>query len=352
MKVGVFHTAFIGDLACAGKLIEALFESGHTIWLISNKGGHMLYQNDPRLHRTIAVRKRKGLGKLLSVFQISRSIRELELDALVVPHRSFTSGLIAWLSRVPIRVGFQVAAQKCFLSECVRFESSQHESQRIFELGKNLLPLSVYQKWKGESVNILSHGWAPSFHLNHPYFVVSPGSVWATKRYPIEKLAICVEHFLKKWPDLHCVVSGGPGEETVVESLCSQEVLISEHMKNRVHDTLGLVPLWDLAPLLANAKFSIANDSGPLHVACAVSTPTVGVYGPTSYRSGLGPIGPKARAVSIETQNGAPLSCQPCSLHGHARCPKGHFRCMKELKPETVIEALEALINPESLRRL
>lgn len=69
-----------------------------------------------------------------------------------------------------------------------------------------------------------------------------------------------------------------------------------------------------------------------------MKTPVVEVYGPTVPAFGFFPYG-RGNWVELE------LPCRPCGIHGGKRCPEGHFRCMKELKPEAVIEKVRELLS-------
>jgi heptosyltransferase-2 len=80
----------------------------------------------------------------------------------------------------------------------------------------------------------------------------------------------------------------------------------------------------------------VTNDSAPLHLAQAVETPTVAIFGSTVPAFGFGPRGPRDRVVEI-----AGLACRPCSAHGPPTCPLGHHRCMREIAVDRVLAAIE-----------
>jgi heptosyltransferase-2 len=104
-------------------------------------------------------------------------------------------------------------------------------------------------------------------------------------------------------------------------------------------DLTGL-PVEGLAAGLAAVDLLVACDSGPVHVASAVRTPVLAVFGPTSpERWGPPPPGRVARL---------PLECAPCSNHGGARCPEGHHRCMEDLKAPAVLAEAREMLGLES----
>jgi heptosyltransferase-2 len=83
----------------------------------------------------------------------------------------------------------------------------------------------------------------------------------------------------------------------------------------------------------------VANDTGLLHLAAAAGRPVVALFGSTHPALGFAPAG-EGHAVLC-----AGLDCQPCTLHGLDACPRGHHRCMRELAPAAVLEALEARLG-------
>jgi heptosyltransferase-2 len=78
----------------------------------------------------------------------------------------------------------------------------------------------------------------------------------------------------------------------------------------------------------------VSNDSGVLHVATAVNTPLVALFGPTVEDFGFSPY--RTRAAVLQRQ----MSCRPCSLHGGSLCPLNHHRCLHDIAPSDVEEAL------------
>ena len=101
----------------------------------------------------------------------------------------------------------------------------------------------------------------------------------------------------------------------------------------------GETSVPQLAALLAQAEILVSNDSGPAHVASAVGTPVVSIFGPTVPAFGYTPFG--VDRVVIERRE---LDCRPCDRHGPRRCPLGHFRCMREIDSREVVRGIERLL--------
>ena len=91
--------------------------------------------------------------------------------------------------------------------------------------------------------------------------------------------------------------------------------------------------------MIRRAALLVTNDSLPQHLASAMATPPVTIFGPTVPGFGFGPLAPHSVAVGHET-----LPCRPCHPHGPAVCPLGHHLCMRDLgEPAVLARALRAL---------
>ena len=76
-----------------------------------------------------------------------------------------------------------------------------------------------------------------------------------------------------------------------------------------------------------------------MHMATAVGTPVVAIFGPTVQGFGFSPLG---KSIVVEKE----LRCRPCSLHGSDSCPKGHFECMKKINADEVFERVKEMVKP------
>jgi heptosyltransferase-2 len=104
---------------------------------------------------------------------------------------------------------------------------------------------------------------------------------------------------------------------------------------------VGILSLLASAELIGRAQAIVTNDSAPQHLASAMGTPTLTIFGPTVPEFGFGPL---AERHAVAGHDG--LSCRPCHRHGPERCPLGHWRCMRELGPEYVSSLLDEVLNP------
>jgi heptosyltransferase-2 len=162
---------------------------------------------------------------------------------------------------------------------------------------------------------------------DRPLVALAPGATWATKRWAPERFAAVGEALHADGYGL--VLCAGPGDAEAVAAF---------RAACRVPLAADLTPLRvpALAAALARVRLLVACDSGPVHLASAVGTPALALFGPTStIRWGPAPPG---RALSLG------LECQPCSNHGGERCPLSHHRCLADLDASTVLKAARELL--------
>lgn len=154
--------------------------------------------------------------------------------------------------------------------------------------------------------------------------VLCPGARHATKRWPSEKWVDLTRALLER--DFQIVFLGGAEDKALIKSI------EKEIWENRTYSFIEL-PLLDVAALTKSCRCFVSNDSGLMHMATAVRTPVVAIFGPTVEEFGFFPF----RAVSKVIQKD--LSCRPCSAMGTEKCPKVHFQCMLDISVTEVLEA-------------
>ncbi len=161
-----------------------------------------------------------------------------------------------------------------------------------------------------------------------PVVAIAPGARWATKRWPAERFAAVADALHAEGARI--VLCGGPGDRDAFDAFRAAT-------RVRVAADLSFLPLDALAAAIARVDLLIACDSGPVHLATAVGTPVLALFGPTSTRRWGPP--PPGRALSLE------LPCAPCSNHGGDYCPEGHHRCLGDLTPQLVLAAARQLLR-------
>lgn len=165
---------------------------------------------------------------------------------------------------------------------------------------------------------------------NEKYIGFCPGSRHFTKMWPKEYF-IELGQLLNK-EKYKVVLFGGKSDQEVCNEIsCKLPNSINLCNNNKILQT---------AADMKNCMTIVCNDSGLMHTACAVKTPVLAIFGSTVREFGFMPY--KNKNSILENKL---LSCRPCSHIGRNRCPKGHFKCMLEIKPKQTFDELLSLIN-------
>ena len=127
--------------------------------------------------------------------------------------------------------------------------------------------------------------------------------------------------------DVRIVLIGTEQEKNLTAELAS----VSE---TEILNLGGRTTLIESAVIIKHSDLFISGDCGPMHIAAAFEVPQIAIFGATHPKLGFAPLNPNANVLSLN------LDCSPCSLHGNNSCPKGHFKCMKDLSPEMVIQKI------------
>jgi heptosyltransferase-2 len=155
-----------------------------------------------------------------------------------------------------------------------------------------------------------------------PFVALAPGAAHGTKRWPLTHWRALARGLREHGHPL--VLVGDTGDR-----VAAAEILAA--LGPGAASAAGRLDLQASGALLRRARVVVTNDSGPMHLATAVGTPVVALFGPTVEQFGFFPY--RARASVVEL----PLPCRPCSSKGGPRCPLGHHRCMAEILPEMVL---------------
>jgi heptosyltransferase-2 len=272
-------------------------------------------------------RRRLGLA------QQSRLTRRLKREgygtALVMP-RTWKSALAPYLAGIPERIGFIGEARFILLNDLRHGERAL--PRMIDRCAALALPpgAKMPAEWPMPQLKVAAAevlAWRNKRGLGaetRPVVALAPGAVGPSKRWPAAAYAALTRRLLSD--GLAVWVLGGPGEKAL-----AQEIVGDGQARDLTGDELR-----DAILALASAAAAVSNDSGLLHVAAALGTPSIGIFGPTSpwHWAPLNPL-----AATIETSTALP--CRPCHK---PVCGLGHHRCMREIATEEVIAATRRAI--------
>ncbi|MDR2869318.1 MAG: glycosyltransferase family 9 protein [Deferribacteraceae bacterium] len=335
-RVLVFNPSFIGDAILTTPLVHALqaLLPEAEVDLCIRPESAPLFQH----LNAVIYDKRKTHASLRGALRFASELREAKYDLILSPHKSLRSSLTIKYAKPRLgAIGFRQAALAWLYQHTVNRNMALHEVERNLSL---LEPIT--DGYSREDAKAL--GGTLSTYLDEAYnksvqnlfdnkavIGLSPGSVWGTKRWP-------TEHFTRLANLLHeagyaLAITGGPGDVAETDALLAS-------LSFDAFDFANKVPFGYLPAVIANMKLLVTNDSSPLHIAISQNVPTVAIFGATVPKLGFYPY--DSRSIVCENTT---LDCRPCGLHGQKTCPRKHFKCMLDLPPEQVLEAVKKILG-------
>ena len=332
----VVQTSFLGDMILTTPLLAQLAHRG-PVDVVATPAAMGLLAGHPSVREVIAYDKRGADAGPYGFMRLARRLRAARYETAYLAQGSLRSALLAFAARVPSRVGFTTSAGSGLYTTKVPYRDDLHHAARLLLLSRpngreptpdETRPSLAPGQAERELVDDLlrRNGVVAGERL----IALAPGSVWATKRWPYyRELATSL---------------AGVGRIVIVGG--RDDASLGLEIRTAVPDAIdatGGLPMLGSAELIGRCAVIVTNDSSPLHLASAMGTPTVAVFGPTVPEFGFGPLASSSVVVGHEA-----LACRPCDRHGPQRCPLGHWRCMRETTVEQVAGAVERVTRTNS----
>ncbi|MBY0518531.1 MAG: glycosyltransferase family 9 protein [Bacteriovoracaceae bacterium] len=331
----IIQTAFIGDTILASSFAHSVHEKfpNAPLHFVLRKGNESVIQGLPFIEKVWIWDKSQG--KVKSLIALIKALREIEFFAVLNIHRHFNSGLITALMKAKNKIGFKQNPLSFFYTKKINHQiphvvskRAWHEVQRNLQLLQALAPdFPMPMKTQGLNPHLpieKKHEEKVSQYKIHPFVVVAPASVWFTKQWEESSYIELVRELSKNYQVL---LIGGPGDKELCDKVKADTTAIN---------LCGKLNLLESAALMKGAQRVFVNDSGPLHLASAVNAKTTTMFCATIPEFGYGPLADEA----IVLESPEKLDCRPCGLHGHTSCPKGHFKCAKNITVDMALATL------------
>jgi heptosyltransferase-2 len=352
----VIQTSFLGDIVLTTPLIRELAASGPVDVLTTPEGATIL-GNNPGIRNLIVYDRREcdsglvGFGRAVGRIRHAGIYGSVESTTRIsdksggygsayLAQGSLRSAMLVTAAGIKRRVGFNTSEGRRFYTERVDYRADRHHAERLWwlanpacdgipaaeQISPELFPTADDDHAAG---TIVREQFADH---SRPLIAVAPGSVWATKRWPFyPELAVRIAR------EFNVVVVGGGADVAIGDTI------VSQLPKGCAANAAGRLGFLASAALIGRAVALVTNDSAPQHIASAMNTPTLTIFGPTVPDFGFGPLAPGSNIAGMQA-----LACRPCDRHGPQRCPLGHWRCMRELSSAEVFELLTQTLSQSS----
>ncbi len=333
----VIQTSFLGDVILTTPLIAELAKRGPVDVLVTSEGASVL-ANNPNIRTTIRYDKRNSYGSAQGLWETIGEIRSRRpYDAAYLAQGSFRSGLLAMMTGARERIGFASSTGRVLYTTQRKYHPERHHAERLWSLSMSECadpptPVQIRPRLypSEEDRRTVDSLLRRSGGAGTPIVALAPGSAWGTKRWPYY-----VELGRKLADDFRIAIIGSKNDRAIATRIGDAVGADS------VIDAAGHLSLLASAELIGRAQAIVTNDSAPQHLASAMGTPTLTIFGPTVPEFGFGPLAEQRAVAGRDT-----LACRPCDRHGPQRCPLGHWRCMRDLSSEYISSMLTEVLNP------
>ncbi len=339
-KLLIVSSSWLGDAVITVPTIygiRSIFPKAHAAILAKDTIAD-IFRAVPVIDEIIPYAKRKGFGKIDSHLHTARMLKKKKFDLAILFPRSLGTALMCLAARIPCRVGFTDPLRSLLLTEKLERSSEVLTVHQVYYYKKLLEPLGQAQfpEMSYLVVPDAERTWARTFmranNLDPSEYIIglNPGSTYGkAKQWLPERFQELAQRLIAK-QGCRIILFGDSATSMLAAA-------IDKQLGGRAVNTVGRTNTLQLAALLERCSILVTNDTGPMHVACALGTPVVAVFGSTD-QAATGPLGPHATAVNSS------LPCSPCLKR---TCPKGHYRCMHAVTVDTVEAAvLEQLKKP------
>jgi lipopolysaccharide heptosyltransferase II len=342
-KVLVVQTSFLGDMVLTLPLLSEIKRRfpGAKLSLLCTPLGRELLADHPAVDETIIDDKKKTDRGWVGLWRKAKLLRGKGFTMALCPHKSFRSGLLLFLAKIPYRVGFAESKSAFLFHVRVRRSKARHEVERILSIlegfgirtteCKPVLDLPITTEAREQVAQRLR---SLGLDTSKVWVGVHPGSVWATKRWSAEGFARLIELLKERYP-CEILLFGGPEDAPVIAK-------VQNFCGNCAVSLVERIALHELPAALSMCRVLVTNDSGPMHIAVAQGVPVIAIFCATTPALGFYPY--SAKAIVLEKT----LPCRPCSAHGGRRCPLGTEDCIRLIEPENVFQAVKRLLDAAS----
>jgi predicted lipopolysaccharide heptosyltransferase III len=332
----IVRTAYIGDVVMTLPILKGLKERfpQARITFLTSRAAQPILANNPYVAEVIVYDPfwfyKTGLA---AWFRFVKTLRRLRFDLVIEARADIRDlALIVFFCKAHYKVSYGIGGGAYLLSHVVPYPGLSHKVDFHLHLSSYLgcsvtdidggLYLSAGERHRGEEV-LAEKG------VIGPFIAVHPGSRLFLKRWPLKRCAVLCDQLIDRY-QLPIVFLGAATEVPLVET-------VQTAMDRSSASLAGLLSLRELAAVLERAKVFICNDSAPMHIAAAMQTSIVAIFGPSKSIE-TRPYGVSCRVVEKE------MVCRDSC--DESTCLSANFHaCMKEITEAEVMSAVTQLIN-------
>ncbi|MEI8389425.1 MAG: lipopolysaccharide heptosyltransferase II [bacterium] len=350
-KILIVRLSAIGDVIHSTPILHSLrrkFPEAYIAWAIEDKSSDIII-NNALIDKIFVFPKQKwknrgfNIKNLWEFFILIKKIRKEKFDIVIDLQELFKSAIIAFLSGAKRKIAH--AGTREFASIFVNEKLPAHDNfdpdkliiERYLEpaayLGAPVDQVQFSLPPVSESAKIYIDKLLENIDKNKEIIIFSPATIWDSKHWLEKYWAELLE---KLAPEYNIIFTGTEKDKELIARICRarDEQVNNTNQKSNYLSLAGKTNLFELIELFNRAKYLIAPDTGPAHIANATQKPSIiMLFGSTGFKR-TPPFGEKHIALAAE------LPCQPCFKR---KCPRSdnNMECMKQLSPEKILTFIE-----------
>ncbi len=329
---------WLGDLVMATPILHDLrqYWPQATITAMCQSNVAPLLKCDPSINELYSFQRPSHWLHSVQHGEIIENLQHGEYDLGLLLTNSFSSAWWFWRGHVKNRLGFKGNGRSLLLNKAVAFPANI-ETQHLIQTYKALLePLGIAQSStqpclyvspeEQEAAKALLQSCGINRH-KHTLIGINPGAAYGSAKCWLPDRFKAVTHRLLEQPENMIIYFGDASGAPLVHDICTG-------MPERVINLAGKTNIRELMALIQQCHVFLTNDSGPMHIAAALKTPLVALFGSTSDVK-TGPSYGPAKLIHKH------VDCSPC----YKRVCPIDFRCMKRIEVDEVYQALQSMLK-------
>ncbi len=339
-RILVTRLKYIGDVILTTPIIRSIRAACPHAFVayLGERSAVSLLEHNPFLNEIIPFDYTRP--SFVEQARVARLLRQKKFDLAIDLFSNPRSALLTYLTGAPARVGLERRGRGRLYSVRVSPRAGSKtaiEFHNQFLRAVGIQPSSASTEIfltdaerRDAELMLLRRGNVQDREKDDATFIgIHPGATWPAKRWLPERFA-----------ELATRLANGSGKQIVITAGPKEGALIQE-IRRRAQSGLQVLenlPLRQLAAVIARCSLFISNDAAPMHIAAAVGTPTIGLFGPGEEQIWF-PYSRERMCVALRKD----VPCHPCHLNVCNRTGDGYMECMKLLTVDDVLEAVGAL---------
>ena len=334
--------------------------------IVGTKASCGIYERDSRIKHIFIDESKKAKSRILATKDLAKAIGKHDLA--ITFSNTFFSALLLYLTKSPVRIGYAKNARGFLLTHALKLQKHDLQGKKYHQVllylsliapllqvreqvahtltstltrtlpnnapkepisHKILMPNEILETLSTKPLTLISHSIDIAPSPNKPIIGINPGAAFGSaKRWEQSHFVSVIEYFLDKTYQVY--LFGSSAESSANTDIAN--ALKNHKNLQYFHNLTDKTNLSELIDHINAVNVFITNDSGPMHIATALKTPIVAIFGPTDI-SETAPYIPAHTEQSIALLH-ANLPCSPCKKR---ECPLTHHNCMKLISPQEVI---------------